>query len=509
MAEQLESAATYQPDNDWYARVAAPRPSASLGKLLKLAGSITAVLIALNVYAPAPPTILERVFASAIVASIGLPLWIWMSGADRTIPFMPFLTLVFAYYFAIPVFLLRQYAVAMFKPPIPDHYIEIALGYSLLGLYCLFAGYYGPAKWLFAPILPRFNLQWRDARVVKIVALILGVGGLFASSSNVVAMLPESLAQFGVFAADLSLVGICTLVALQLTGKLDWAVSAFAWGFLIPARIAVGLGSGATASGLIVGVAVAMMFASVRRSIPWKMLAVGTMALFILRPAEVPYRMATWGGRLSDAGMIEKARAFGDIVYRITIGGAVPPQVLVEMASRRLGQFTVFGEVIADTPAMVPFWAGESYYPILFKPIPRFIMPDKPEEVSGGWFGHRYGLITQENIGTSINIPQIVELYGNFGLTGVIVGMFIFGLIYRLLIEMYVHPGMGLGALVGAVYVSSRLLDVGSSASLTFGVIPWSIVFIALIHMLVQFAEIDAVTIDSSRAATKAGAQAT
>jgi hypothetical protein len=238
-----------------------------------------------------------------------------------------------------------------------------------------------------------------------------------------------------------------------------------------------------------------MMFASVRRSIPWKMMALGTVALFILRPAEAPYRIATWGGRLSDASVIEKAQVFGEIVYRITLGGAVPPQALIDMASMRLAQFTVFGEVIADTPAVVPFWEGESFYPILFKPIPRFIMPDKPEEVSGGWFGHRYGLISQENIKTSINLPQIVELYGNFGLIGVIVGMFIFGLIYRLLLEIYIHPGMGLGALVGGVYVSSKLIDIGSATSMTFGAIPWSILFIALIHLLIVAAELDVATL--------------
>jgi hypothetical protein len=175
----------------------------------------------------------------------------------------------------------------------------------------------------------------------------------------------------------------------------------------------------------------------------------------------------------------------------------VEPQALIEFASLRLAQFTVFGEVIADTPALVPFWEGESYYPILFKPIPRFIMPDKPEEISGQTFGHRYALISARNVGTSINLPQIVELYGNFGLTGVIAGMFIFGLIYRLLIEVYVHPGMGLGALVGGVYISSKLLDVGSAASMVFGGIPLSIVLIALIHLFIQFAELDAMALDS------------
>ena len=482
------------PGDEWYELVSVPRPgSVSFGKAVTLACSVVIALIALNLYAPGSPTLLQRAFASAILASLALPVWLWMSGADRTIPFMPFLTLVFAYYFALPVFLLKKFATGMFKAPVPEHYITLALGYSLVGLYCMFAGYYGPTKWLFGPILPRFNLQWRDMRAVKPVALILGFGGLFAS--HAIEFLPDNLAQIGVFAADLSMVGICTLVALHLTGKLDWITAAFLWGFLIPVRIAIGLGTGSAASGLIVGIAVAMMFASVRRSIPWKMMALGTVALFILRPAEAPYRIATWGGRLSDASVIEKAQVFGEIVYRITLGGAVPPQALIDMASMRLAQFTVFGEVIADTPAMVPFWEGESFYPILFKPIPRFIMPDKPEEVSGGWFGHRYGLISQENIKTSINLPQIVELYGNFGLIGVIVGMFIFGLIYRLLLEMYVHPGMGLGALVGGVYVSSKLIDIGSATSMTFGAIPWSILFIALIHLLIVAAELDVATL--------------
>ncbi len=484
-------------DDDWYAIVATPRPgSASLGKALKLFGGTAIVLIALNLYAPAPPTILQRVFASAIVASLVFPVWLWMSGADRTIPFMPFMTLLFTYYYALPVFLLRRFATGLFKPPIAGHFITVALGYSLLGLYCMFAGYYGPARWLFAPILPRLNLQWRNERVAKLAALMLVVGGLFVSSSHVLAFLPGSLAQIGILAADLSIVGICTLVALQLVGKLGWITSAFVWGLLIPVRIVIGLGAGTASGGLIIGVVVAVMFATVRRTIPWKTLMLGTIvAVFIIRPAEAPYRLATWGGKLSDAGAIAKVRLYADIVYRITIGGAVEPQALIEFGGLRLAQFTVFGEVIADTPALVPFWRGESYYPLLFKLIPRFIMPDKPEELSGGWFGHRYGLMSAENTTTSINLPQIVELYGNFGLTGVLVGMFIFGLIYRLLIEMFVHPGMGLGALVGAVYVSSKLLDVGSAASMVFGGIPWSIVFIALIHLFVQLAEIDATAI--------------
>ena len=498
MDDRLELAAPHPPDDEWYTRVSTPAPgSVTFRAAAKLCASVVIGLIALNLYAPGSPTLLERLFASAILASVALPVWLWMSGADRSIPFMPFLTLIFAYYFAMPMFLLRTFSTGLLKAAVPGHYITLALGYSLLGLYCLFAGYYGPAKWLFAPILPRFNLQWRDPRVVKLVALFIGVVGLFMSASNLLSHLPESLAQLGVFAADLSMVGVCALIALQVAGKLDRLTSVFVWGFLIPVRILIGLATGSAASGLIVGLAVAMMYASVRRSIPWKMLALGTVALFVLRPAEVPFRLATWGGRMTDASLLEKAEVYGEIVYRITFGGAVDPQVLIDMASMRLAQFTVFGEVIADTPAIVPFWAGASYYPMLFKPIPRLIMPDKPEEKSGGWFGHRYGLVSRKDTVTSVNLPQLVELYGNFGLVGVIVGMFMFGLIFRLLVEIYIHPGMGLGALVGGVYVSSRLLDMGSAASLTLGAIPWSMMFIALIHLTIQVVELDSMTIGS------------
>jgi hypothetical protein len=45
------------------------------------------------------------------------------------------------------------------------------------------------------------------------------------------------------------------------------------------------------------------------------------------------------------------------------------------------------------------------------------------------------------------------------------------------------------------------VLDIGSAASLTFGAVPWSIVLIALIHVVVQLGEIDAMSFDSRSAA--------
>lgn len=129
-------------------------------------------------------------------------------------------------------------------------------------------------------------------------------------------------------------------------------------------------------------------------------------------------------------------------------------------------------------------------------------MPEKPLEVSRPTFGHRYALISAENLNTSINMPQFVELYANFGLPGVLIGMFLFGLLYRLVLEMYVDPGMGLGAVVGVVYIASRMWDVGSATSLVLGAVPWAMILLGLINLGMHLAEIDVASADMSARST-------
>jgi len=110
-----------------------------------------------------------------------------------------------------------------------------------------------------------------------------------------------------------------------------------------------------------------------------------------------------------------------------------------------------FAEIIERTPAQIPFWGGGTLYPLLFKPIPRLLYPDKPRESSGQTFGHLYGFLSPDDETTSYNLPQLVEFYGNFGILGVLAGMFFLGVLYRVIQYIFVHPSMGLGAIVGGI----------------------------------------------------------
>jgi hypothetical protein len=80
-------------------------------------------------------------------------------------------------------------------------------------------------------------------------------------------------------------------------------------------------------------------------------------------------------------------------------------------------------------------------------------------------------------------------LYGNFGAPGVLVGMLFLGVIYRVVQCIFIHPGMGLGAVVGGAYILSRLLLIESSLSLVIGGLFWALIFLGLLHMVMKITE--------------------
>jgi hypothetical protein len=93
---------------------------------------------------------------------------------------------------------------------------------------------------------------------------------------------------------------------------------------------------------------------------------------------------------------------------------------------------SALSHIMEKTPSDVPFWNGSSYLPLIFKFIPRFIWPNKPQERMGQDFGHTYNLLADDNLTTSMNAPIIVEAYFNFGISGVILMSIVMGLILSL-----------------------------------------------------------------------------
>lgn len=96
---------------------------------------------------------------------------------------------------------------------------------------------------------------------------------------------------------------------------------------------------------------------------------------------------------------------------------------------RRIAHAELFADVVADTPAKVPYWGGHSYSNLFLNVIPRALWPEKPTEKYGNEFGRRYAFVKNDNYDTAINIPWLVESYANFGIPGILIIMPLIGVL--------------------------------------------------------------------------------
>jgi hypothetical protein len=117
--------------------------------------------------------------------------------------------------------------------------------------------------------------------------------------------------------------------------------------------------------------------------------------------------------------------------------------------------------------------------------IPRFIYPNKPTGVNFE-FPHRYGLTPRNNYIILIADPIPEELYANFGLWGIVFGSLLFGVIYRSVHASFVHPAMGLGALVSAIYILSQFFRVEWEQAMVLGGVLYSLPLLALVNFVMS-----------------------
>lgn len=75
------------------------------------------------------------------------------------------------------------------------------------------------------------------------------------------------------------------------------------------------------------------------------------------------------------------------------------------------------------------FRFGETMAYMAYSMVPRILWPNKPTVTQGAWFSYYLGFApSPEKATVSLGITAIGELFWNFGIAGVIIGMFIVGL---------------------------------------------------------------------------------
>jgi len=298
------------------------------------------------------------------------------------------------------------------------------------------------------------------------------VAGVLFESFRLVANVPIEIAGLLKFVSTLGWFGSGLLITMFTQHRLNAAYRLLTYGG-VAAFLLMAIGSGSVANAAFYG---AVVFASawigLGRVRPYWIVAgaLGFTLIISLRGVSEQYRQIVWyqgeGG-----GVVSRTRLFFDLLEKRVqtdgVAGAVTKGF--ETSAGRSANLDLLADVIIRTPREIPYWGGETYLSLVGAFVPRVLWPNKPTKELGQAFGHRYGYIAVDDIGTAVNLPILVEFYANFGIAGVIGGMWLVGFIYYVLQRIVNSPGQDtLHSLVGVV-ILVPLINIESGFSLAFG----------------------------------------
>jgi len=479
---------------DWYGLLTQRAASRRGGNIFWPA--LALVVLTLNLYAPAPPTITERLLASAIilVAFGAIWRWIYRGEGEPEFGFLPVALIFFSLEYALPIFAMKVYSMEVFTTnSLPDPVIEKSLALALAGLIAILFGYYYPGRRWVARRLPKPRMSWRDKRVLQSVSLGFAGLGMFVFVVTLNLHLSPEIQAYVNQPSQFFAVATIALLILQLEGELAWGFAVTLWIVLLPLYAVIGMAQGILGFAMVEAAALLITYTTLRRRIPWVIFLLGFAIFFFIQPVKGYLRSMVfdpggWANRDQD-----QSQKLGALIATgeqgLTVMQTLEPQDLFMLAAQRLASIMVFATLVEQTPQNIPYWEGSTYYPLLFVAIPRLVDPEKPSDLPGNVFGHQYGLLSVDNYVTSINVAQLLELYGNFGPLGVVLGSILIGMIYRTINDLFVQKGSGLGALVGGVYLFTHLLDIENAASSVFGGLLFEFITVLIFHFAIRFIE--------------------
>jgi hypothetical protein len=319
----------------------------------------------------------------------------------------------------------------------------------LLGYIALLAGYFGP--WFAGSAVPEWEEVPRGA-IILLVPGALGLAGSFAEAAwsqsrwlgTTSPMILSSLAQF----SQLLMFAWALAWLLLFSGRASRSQKLLLVLMLVPGMIAIAMATMTDKSLVmtVIGVPVIALWYA-RRRVPWKtLLALLLLLIFVVFPFYNTFRALdprmSWSDRVSLTGKI--------------IGGWSPEEYQersVDTVMRRLALINSVAAVVRDVPRWVPYaYGGTLFLPALAFFIPRVIWPDKPSLTMGRDFAEIFRVTHILDSETRVAITVPGELYWNFDLPGVLVGMALWGVALRFFYRRY-GEAVGLDPIRRAIHI--------------------------------------------------------
>jgi len=244
--------------------------------------------------------------------------------------------------------------------------------------------------------------------------------------------------------------------------------------------------SGSLAQPVFLLVFLGIIYWGKKRSIPFGFVLVcGVILLVLLEPVKKIYRDYTTA-ESSPQTYVYKARTLWKAAhdYYADEDIALSDGIDYAVVNRTGHSVAVFANIIHMTPEQVPYWMGGSYQTLWTSFIPRFLWSGKPEATIGNEFGHRYNFLHFADESTSHNLPWLPEFYANFGVFGVVGGMFAVGILFRFLLQKLSVPiSCGIEYVLGATVILSLFYPESNFALMVGGVLPMYVALLILLRL--------------------------
>ncbi len=328
-------------------------------------------------------------------------------------------------------------------------FVPKAALFCLLGYLCMLGGYYGP--W-FRPQTARETEDLPTGASVLAVPGLLGVIGNAADVSMKVAFWAGS--NFSGFVSSLAQLAPLYYFSwalawlLVLSGRATWIQRWMLYLGFIPITLLIllnNLSDKSQAVTLLVVPLISLWYA--RRVFPWRsLIIIGLVLIFVIFPFFNNYR-------LLDPRLPSSQRAALTMTSLTSMDRDEYLEESLGTFKRRIALINSVAVVIRDVPRWVPYENGETIFvPAMAFFVPRFIWPDKPLFMMGRDFGVKFRIVSIFDERTRIAVTVPGELYWNFDLPGILIGMALWGVVVRLFYRRYAGSA-GLDPVRRAIYM--------------------------------------------------------
>lgn len=398
-----------------------------------------------------------------------IPTFIYIQSKDRApMPFMALTGGYYAVFFAISVFFFPT------PRPLPKYGVQIS-GLSVEGMtlvligVSLMIGSYFFAEKLFTKKLPPLRLpQHYTLKRLRILLWLLILCYLVWYAIPGLKEIPS----IGQFIQPTGPLAIAMMIVLWRKGELPKIDAILCFLVVLPIILSQAFLSGLLTSAVLLCafLAIILFYTGFRNF--WLYGLIPALFVIAIYPGVAGYRAHTWGEQSKHFNAIERATIFYEKTQEAWAREKYFEVTVLEPLIHRLSGHVLLSKVVERTPSTVPYWYGKTYKPAVTNLVPRIIWPEKPREIVGQNFAHRYEMIAPENTTTSINVPWVVEMYANFGRLGVILGMMLAGGFLALLSAIFNRSSMTPLEFVTGAAILFPLVYPASNFSLMTGTLP-------------------------------------